>query len=53
MISMAPLEALMGHLAVGDLAPDFTLRDFRGADFTFSELLTSQNALLVFNLGFV
>ncbi|GGL25953.1 peroxiredoxin [Phycicoccus endophyticus] len=35
-------------LAVGDPAPDFTLRDQNGADVTLSELTASKNVVIVF-----
>jgi peroxiredoxin len=38
-------------LAVGDLAPDFTLRDQNGADVTLSELLEERNVVVVFFPG--
>src|SRR5699024_9289197 len=35
-------------LSVGDIAPDFTLRDQNGADVTFGELIADRAVLLVF-----
>ncbi len=35
-------------LTVGDVAPDFTLRDQNGADVTLSELTAEKNVVLVF-----
>jgi peroxiredoxin len=35
-------------LAVGEVAPDFTLRDQHGADVTLSELTAETNVVLVF-----
>jgi peroxiredoxin len=43
----------MDRLCVGDIAPDFTLPDYSGELFKLSEIIRSQNVLLVFNLGFV
>jgi peroxiredoxin len=34
-------------------APDFTLRDYRGQEFTLSDLKGKKTVLLVFNRGFV
>lgn len=34
-------------------APDFTLTDYRGQEFTLSDLNGEKNVLLVFNRGFV
>lgn len=42
----------MTRLAVGDIAPDFSLPDHTGRIFTLSEVLKTSNALLVFNIGF-
>jgi len=43
----------MKHLCVGDKAPDFSLPNYEGSAFRLSEILSSQNVLLVFNLGFI
>jgi mycoredoxin-dependent peroxiredoxin len=37
-----------GPLAVGDVAPDFTLRDQHGSDVTLSELTEEKNVVVVF-----
>lgn len=42
----------MKRLIVGDNAPDFTLPDYTGKNYTLSELLHTQHVLLVFNFGF-
>ncbi len=42
----------MKRLSVGDPAPDFSLPDHLGRLHTLSELTRTQNALLVFNIGF-
>jgi len=47
------MEAGMDRLCVGNPAPDFSLPDHRGKLFRLSEIVRSQNVLLVFNLGFV
>jgi peroxiredoxin len=33
-------------------APDFSLQDFRGEEFVFSEMIGKKNVLLIFNRGF-
>jgi len=43
----------MKRLCVGDQAPDFTLPNHEGSAFKLSEILSSQNVMLVFNLGFI
>jgi peroxiredoxin len=43
----------MNHLSTGDHAPDFTLPDHEGKLARLSDFCRTQNALLVFNLGFV
>jgi len=43
----------MDHLSVGDAAPDFALLDQEGKLARLSEVHSSGNVLLVFNLGFV
>ena len=43
----------MTKLQTGDSAPDFTLFDHTGKAFTLSEIIGKQNALLVFNIGFI
>ena len=42
----------MTHLNPGDRAPDFTLTDHTGQLITLSQVTRTQNALLVFNIGF-
>lgn len=42
----------MKHLAVGDLAPDFSLPDKDGNLIRLSEVNSKKNVLLVFNIGF-
>lgn len=42
----------MKQLIVGDFAPDFSLPDHKGKIYTLSELVRTQNVLLVFNIGF-
>ncbi len=42
----------MKRIEAGDTAPDFTLPDHKGNFFTLSEMVQSQNVLLVFNIGF-
>jgi peroxiredoxin len=49
----SPLEVLMTHLSVGDMAPDFSLPDHEGVLIRLSDVYRSLNVLLVFNLGYV
>jgi peroxiredoxin len=43
----------MKRLCVGDQAPDFSLPNHEGRAFRLAEVLSSQNVMLVFNLGFI
>lgn len=42
----------MNSLSVGDLAPDFELPNHEGELIRLSDICKTQNALLVFNIGF-
>jgi len=42
----------LDQLKTGDIAPDFSLPDHTGREFTLSKVLHQSNALLVFNIGF-
>lgn len=42
----------MTKLKIGDTAPDFTLPDHTGKSWHLAEIIQTQNALLVFNIGF-
>jgi peroxiredoxin len=42
----------MKSLTVGDIAPDFELPDHEGNLVRLSDICKTQNALLVFNIGF-
>jgi peroxiredoxin len=42
----------MPKVAIDAPAPDFALKDFRGADFRLSELRGRSHVVLVFNRGF-
>ena len=42
----------MAKVQVNQVAPDFTLPDFRGQDFHLASLKGQQAVLLVFNRGF-
>lgn len=43
----------MGAPRVGDIAPDFTLRDTNGNEVTLSSFRSDKIIYLVFNRGFV
>ncbi len=42
----------MNSLTIGAVAPDFELPNHKGELTRLSEIITNQNALLVFNIGF-
>lgn len=42
----------MPRVSLNQLAPNFTLPDFSGNDFTLADLKGQKNVLLVFNRGF-
>jgi peroxiredoxin len=42
----------MKRFEEGEQAPDFSLPDHQGNQFSLAELAARQNVLLVFNLGF-
>jgi hypothetical protein len=46
-------EVKINHLSAGDLAPDFSLPDYKGRMVTLSDIYRMQNVLLVFNIGFL
>jgi cytochrome oxidase Cu insertion factor (SCO1/SenC/PrrC family) len=45
-------EPKMPQVEIDAIAPDFTLTDFRGVDFTLSRLRHRKSVVLVFNRGF-
>jgi peroxiredoxin len=46
------MEVTVERLTVGEEAPDFSLPDYQGVVHTLSHIISTKNALLVFNIGF-